>query len=295
MSATPDPWAVLGIPRDADLATARAAWKRIARASHPDRNPGDPEAERRFKDASAAWALLSDPDAHARLRDAATWPRAGAPDPHGALTREVARAVDEIGELLFRRVLPAYVARYDRGLGAELCWTLLRDIDALTLLELPREAGAPGFGARGQVDDLLRRLRVRLDPRARTGPDGEPLLASLTLVTDRGLQWAAITVWVGSIQEAGLHDPDLLRVRLLPALAREVVRALETTLPDDLAVLRWRDRTGKSGFPADWSHARRRDGLEVARRVAVLLGAATILALAAWAGAWAWTGRPLFW
>jgi hypothetical protein len=100
---------------------------------------------------------------------------------------------------------------------------------------------------------------------------------------------------MGSIQEAGLHDPDLLRVRLLPALAREVVRALETTLPDDLAVLRWRDRTGKSGFPADWSHARRRDGLEVARRVAVLLGAATILALAAWAGAWAWTGRPLFW
>lgn len=56
-----DYYEVLGVSRSADLATIRKAFKQIARAHHPDRNPGDSVAERIFKEASAAYAALADP------------------------------------------------------------------------------------------------------------------------------------------------------------------------------------------------------------------------------------------
>lgn len=292
MSAPFDPWATLGVERDADLATIRAAWKRLARQTHPDRNPGDPRAEQRFKDASAAWSALKDPDARERLRHAPRTPhQPEPPDALRALVEEARRALDEIAEILFRRVLPSYVARYERGDGAELCWTLLRDIDDLSLLDLAAAEGPPGFGARSRSDDLLRRLRLRLDLRARLDGAGEPVLAELTLVEDRGLRWAAITVWVGSLHLADLHDPDTLRVRLLPAIAREVVRALESELPARLRVLRWRAHTGKTGFPYEPRVARQHDTRQVVVRSARIAIASILVATAAWALAWALTGR----
>jgi len=56
-----DPFAVLGVPRDASPAELRAAYRRLALAHHPDRNPGDPGAEERFKEVVLAYEAARDP------------------------------------------------------------------------------------------------------------------------------------------------------------------------------------------------------------------------------------------
>lgn len=57
-----DYYEVLGIERGADDATIKKAYRQLAKKYHPDMNPGDAEAEKKFKEASEAYAVLSDPD-----------------------------------------------------------------------------------------------------------------------------------------------------------------------------------------------------------------------------------------
>jgi len=57
-----DYYEILGVPRSASQAEVKKAFRKLARAHHPDRNPGDTAAERRFKDVNEANAVLSDPD-----------------------------------------------------------------------------------------------------------------------------------------------------------------------------------------------------------------------------------------
>ncbi len=57
-----DYYEVLGVSKDADDATLKKAYRQVAKKYHPDMNPGDAEAERKFKEASEAYAVLSDPD-----------------------------------------------------------------------------------------------------------------------------------------------------------------------------------------------------------------------------------------
>ncbi len=57
-----DYYDVLGVSRDADDATIKKAYRELAKKYHPDMNPGDAEAEKKFKEASEAYAVLSDPD-----------------------------------------------------------------------------------------------------------------------------------------------------------------------------------------------------------------------------------------
>jgi len=61
-----DYYEVLGVARDASLTEIKAAYRRLAVQFHPDRNPDNPEAEERFKEASEAYAVLSDSDKRAR-------------------------------------------------------------------------------------------------------------------------------------------------------------------------------------------------------------------------------------
>ncbi len=57
-----DYYEVLGVPKDADEAALKKAYRVLAKKYHPDANPGDKEAEARFKEASEAYSVLSDPE-----------------------------------------------------------------------------------------------------------------------------------------------------------------------------------------------------------------------------------------
>ncbi|SDB19664.1 molecular chaperone DnaJ [Eubacterium oxidoreducens] len=57
-----DYYEVLGVDRSADDAAIKKAYRQLAKKYHPDMNPGDKEAEAKFKEASEAYAVLSDAD-----------------------------------------------------------------------------------------------------------------------------------------------------------------------------------------------------------------------------------------
>jgi curved DNA-binding protein CbpA len=56
-----DPYAVLGLSRAATQQQILAAYRKLSRHLHPDRNPGNPAAEARYKEVQAAYEVLRDP------------------------------------------------------------------------------------------------------------------------------------------------------------------------------------------------------------------------------------------
>ena len=62
MAEKRDYYEVLGVDRGADDATLKKAYRKLAKKYHPDMNPGDKEAEAKFKEATEAYSILSDPD-----------------------------------------------------------------------------------------------------------------------------------------------------------------------------------------------------------------------------------------
>jgi len=61
-----DYYEILGVPRSADTAELKKAYRKLALKYHPDRNPGDQKAEESFKEASEAYEILSDPQKKAQ-------------------------------------------------------------------------------------------------------------------------------------------------------------------------------------------------------------------------------------
>ncbi len=83
-----DYYDTLGVARNASQADIKKAFRKLAQKHHPDRNPGDPKAEERFKDVNEANAVLSDPEKR-KAYDAlganwAAYQRAGAAGGAGA-------------------------------------------------------------------------------------------------------------------------------------------------------------------------------------------------------------------
>ncbi|HEY9574671.1 MAG TPA: molecular chaperone DnaJ [Lachnospiraceae bacterium] len=62
MAEKRDYYEVLGVERGADDATLKKAYRKLAKKYHPDMNPGDKEAEAKFKEATEAYGILSDAD-----------------------------------------------------------------------------------------------------------------------------------------------------------------------------------------------------------------------------------------
>ncbi|NBB83737.1 MAG: DnaJ domain-containing protein, partial [Alphaproteobacteria bacterium] len=56
-----NPYSVLGVSKDASQDDIKKAYRKLVKAYHPDRNPGDAATEQKFKDVSAAYAIVGDP------------------------------------------------------------------------------------------------------------------------------------------------------------------------------------------------------------------------------------------
>ena len=61
-----DYYEVLGVPKSADAEDIKKAYRTLAKKYHPDMNPGDKEAEQKFKEVNEAYAVLSDSEKKAR-------------------------------------------------------------------------------------------------------------------------------------------------------------------------------------------------------------------------------------
>src|SRR5215208_3048769 len=66
MATKRDYYEVLGVSRGATEAEVKSAYRKLAVRFHPDKNPGDAEAEEKFKEAAEAYSVLSDADQRAR-------------------------------------------------------------------------------------------------------------------------------------------------------------------------------------------------------------------------------------
>ncbi len=91
-----DPYTVLGVKREASQDEIRKAYRKLAKKLHPDLNPGNKEAEERFKEVAGAYGLLGEPETRARF-DRGEIDASGAETPRQNYYRDFAEAGPEGG------------------------------------------------------------------------------------------------------------------------------------------------------------------------------------------------------
>jgi molecular chaperone DnaJ len=148
-----DYYEVLGVGRDADLSAIKKAYRRLAVRHHPDKNPGDPEAEERFKEAAEAYAVLSDPEKRQRYD---LYGKSGVAGGFQGFDQEIfADFGDILGDLFGfggvfgggrrrRRGRPGRDLRYDLEIDFE---EAVRGLE--TRIRVPRLAACPDCGGSG--------------------------------------------------------------------------------------------------------------------------------------------------
>src|SRR3569833_58015 len=86
-----DPYAILGVKKDASQKEIQSAFRKLAKQFHPDLNPGDKKAEERFKEISMANEILGDEEKRKRF-DRGEIDMSGAEQPNRNFYREYASA-----------------------------------------------------------------------------------------------------------------------------------------------------------------------------------------------------------
>lgn len=225
-----NPYAVLGVPRDADADTVKKAFRKLAKQHHPDRNEGSAEAERKFKEINRAFEILSDPEKRAAYDQfgarslepgfdagaARAWQQRGSAGPRGGFDGAGFDMEDLLGSLFGGggRAAPgrggfggfSADARADlevdfrtAALGGE---RELRFADgrALTVRIPPgirdqetlRLAGQAGSTGRGPAGDLLLTVHVAAHPVFRR--EGEDLHVDLPVTVGEAVRGAMVEV-----------------------------------------------------------------------------------------------------
>ncbi len=196
--ASNDPYAALGVKRDASADEIRRAYRALAKKHHPDLNPGDAAAEARFKDIAAAADLLEDADKRARF-DRGEIDATGAPAPERSFYRGYAEGEGaaryrggvgdeaELGDIFgefFNRQAGAGGARAGAGMrmrGRDQRYELGVDfLDAVNgatrRLGLPDGRDLDVVIPPGIEDGQALRLRGQGGPGAGGGPAGDALI-----------------------------------------------------------------------------------------------------------------------
>ncbi len=195
-----DPYAALGLTKDATTEDIKKAYRRIARTSHPDLNPDDKAAEARFKAASAAYDLLRDPETRARF-DRGEIDASGQERPERQYYRDFAeqgdpryrsgRGYEDFGDA--SDIFAEFLRQRGRGTGGE--WRgqqfSARGSDLRYALEVPFMDAAKGGTARitlptggmldvkipeGTAEGQTIRLRGKGGPGLGDGPPGDALV-----------------------------------------------------------------------------------------------------------------------
>ena len=184
-----DPYKILGVNRDAPREEIQKAHRRLAKELHPDLNPGNRDAEAQFKEVSAAYDLLSDPEKRARF-DRGEIDASGVERPQRCYYRDFADARAGAG-----------ADPYGRGPYAS-------------------DAGFADFAGFGDADDILSELFGRARragaPRQRRGADVRYRLPIDFLEAANGTT-KRVTLPDGSILDVtvppGTRDGQVLRLR----------------------------------------------------------------------------------
>jgi DnaJ-class molecular chaperone len=188
-----DPYAVLGVKRDASQDDIQKAYRRLAKKLHPDLNPGNKKAEEQFKDVSAAYDLLGDAAKRARF-DRGEIDASGQEQPTRRYYRDFAEggghayssdagfadfanAEDIIAEIFGRQARASNV----RMRGSDVRYHLTLDfLDAVNggkqQLKLPDGSTLDVTIPPGTRDGQILRLRGKGRPGVNGGPTGDALI-----------------------------------------------------------------------------------------------------------------------
>ena len=219
MPRTKDYYELLEVPRKATQKEIQSAFRKLARKYHPDMNPGDEDAERRFKEVSEAHDVLADPEKRKLY------------DQFGAQWQQAAAAGAEAGA----------GAGWPGGApgGSRVRYQNVQ-VDPEDLRDVFRNFGAGGEGNGASFSDLFGSMFGR--GRTRPGPEAEPQPEPETDFTVSFRE-----AYTGTHRQVDLPDGRRVEVTVPPGVAdRTVLRVAGVRLRVHVSKDRTFEREGKN-------------------------------------------------